>query len=46
MHPLLMSLWELDEKQLILLFPIILLGVPIYIVVKYLYERWRELKSF
>lgn len=45
MHPLLMSLWELDEKQLILLFPIILLGVPIYIVVKYLYERWRELKS-
>jgi Mlc titration factor MtfA (ptsG expression regulator) len=45
MHPFLMSLWDIDASQLVVLVPIIMICVPIFIVAKFLYERWRKLKT-
>jgi len=45
MHPVLMSLWDFDASQLVVLIPFLMICVPIFLVAKFLHERWSQIKS-
>jgi len=44
MQPFLMSLWDFDATQLVVLIPILIICVPIFLVAKFLHERWSQIK--